>query len=465
MNLLKRTATDEISEAQLHALVVVERVGSSLSLIGCIFIIVSFLMSKAFHKPINRLVFYASIGNIMSNIATIIARASLGSLGSFLCQFQGFLIQMFMPADAYWTLAMACNVYLTFYFKFDAPRLRKMEPVYIACCYGIPFIPAFIYIWIKTSENGRFYGNATLWCWVANNWDIWRILTFYGPVWIVIFITVAIYLRAGVEIYKRRKQLQYFSQSALETLPQVENPFKTMKTTEISVTSEAIDTSDTIDLHQLGRPQKPNPGGYSVSISTSQPMGDQSPPSFTEKVPPLPTLHLPEIHPLSLSPIQPTTSSAAQPPFVPPEFPERSHAPPAKRRAAVEANSAAWGYTKVALLFFTAMLVTWIPSSANRLYSLVHPGQVSIPLEFASALVLPLQGFWNAVIYITTSRQACKAFMGHLFSRHRVSTRPVTQLSNLFNHESKGPRRMSSALHSLDNESMTELTSRPTASH
>lgn len=33
----------------------------------------------------------------------------------------------FLPADAFWTLAMAFNVYLTFYYKFDAARLRMME--------------------------------------------------------------------------------------------------------------------------------------------------------------------------------------------------------------------------------------------------------------------------------------------------------------------------------------------------
>ncbi len=88
-----------------------------------------------------------------------------------------------MPADAFWTLAMAVNVYLTFYFKFDAQRLRSMEIPYLLCCYGIPFIVALAFIFVSTPEKGRMYGNATLWCWVAPNWDIFRIATFYGPVW------------------------------------------------------------------------------------------------------------------------------------------------------------------------------------------------------------------------------------------------------------------------------------------
>lgn len=78
------------------------------------------------------------------------------------------------------------------------------------------------------------------------------------------------------------------------------------------------------------------------------------------------------------------------------------------RRRNHERDNAAWSYTKCALLFFTAMLITWIPSSANRVYSLTHHNSVSVPLEFMSVFVLPLQGFWNCLVYITTSWTACK---------------------------------------------------------
>lgn len=76
------------------SLSIVERVGSVFSLVGCIFIIATFCLSKAFHKPINRLVFYASFGNLMTNVATLMARTYVGDTNSAGCQFQGFLIQM-----------------------------------------------------------------------------------------------------------------------------------------------------------------------------------------------------------------------------------------------------------------------------------------------------------------------------------------------------------------------------------
>lgn len=80
-------------------------------------------------------------------------------------------------------------------------------------------------------------------------------------------------------------------------------------------------------------------------------------------------------------------------------------------RASNDVYKAAWTYTKVAMLFFGVILTTWIPSSANRMYSHIYPNEASKPLQFMSAAVLPLQGFWNAVIYTVTSWAACKALL------------------------------------------------------
>jgi hypothetical protein len=84
----------DLTEAQLDGFSVIERTCSVFSLLGCIFIISTFLGSKAFHKPINRLVFYASFGNLMTNVATLMARSYVAQVNSAGCQFQAFLIQM-----------------------------------------------------------------------------------------------------------------------------------------------------------------------------------------------------------------------------------------------------------------------------------------------------------------------------------------------------------------------------------
>lgn len=63
--------TQEISDEALETLTIIERVTSVLSLVGCIFIITTFCTLKSFHKPINRLVFYASMYGPISPISSI----------------------------------------------------------------------------------------------------------------------------------------------------------------------------------------------------------------------------------------------------------------------------------------------------------------------------------------------------------------------------------------------------------
>ena len=83
-----------LTKAQLEAVSNIERACSAVSLVGSIFVIVTFCMSRSFHKPVNRLVFYASFGNMLTNVGTLMSRTYIGSPNSVGCQSQAFLIQM-----------------------------------------------------------------------------------------------------------------------------------------------------------------------------------------------------------------------------------------------------------------------------------------------------------------------------------------------------------------------------------
>lgn len=101
------------------------------------------------------------------------------------------------------------------------------------------------------------------------------------------------------------------------------------------------------------------------------------------------------------------------------------------RRRVQALDKAAWSYTRCALLFFAAILITWTPSSANRVYTAIHGKGRSVTLEYMSALVLPLQGFWNAVIYAVTSWKACEdVFSTLLQSIYACWRRCVTGRNN-----------------------------------
>ncbi|KAL9611467.1 MAG: hypothetical protein Q9167_003904 [Letrouitia subvulpina] len=197
---------------------------------------------------------------------------------------------------------------------------------------------------------------------------------------------------SGREIFKKRRELLAFRTSRASG--EMENPFAAFKTTEVSVTSELLNS----------HVQKPSnildPGRLSRNTSdTSQ--------SYAQYSTTIGSTHsgFPFVG-------RPRTGSMSTQLY--------------KNKMALDANTAAWRYTKVALLFFVSLLVTWVPSSINRVYDLANPGSVSYPLNYASAIVLPLMGFWNAVIYFTTTRALCKALffdaLDKLAFRRRAST-------------------------------------------
>lgn len=241
---------------------------------------------------------------------------------------------------------------------------------------------------------------------------------------IIILITFFIYIRAGREIYKKHKQLRDFSTSHHdpEPFPALDDLFSSVKTTEVYVTTEVVDKGGAIDLGPLGNAgagagrrssqisashPKPPKAAYSVTISAHQRHESQGD-DLELPIQPNITNHTIDTQISSGTTatngnkirrgghaLTTTTSSSNNPNKL-------------RRRAAWEANNATWSYAKCAILFFTAMLVTWIPSSANRVYSLAHAGHASLALEYMSAFVLPLQGFWNSIIYTVTSWGACK---------------------------------------------------------
>lgn len=215
-----------------------------------------------------------------------------------------------------------------------------------------------------------------------------------------IAVTTFIYIRAGREIYRKHKQLRelnYTSHYEPEPMP-MDDAFST-KTTEVSVTSEIVTTTQnsTVGLTPLDRSYRDSsaagqskPSAYSVSISATAPKTPAA------------------------------TAATASSNLNIDNHTQRS----SRRKATYEANNAAWSYTKCSILFFTAILITWIPSTANRVYSVVQTDGASLPLEYMSAFVLPLQGFWNAVIYIVTSWKACKKLMDDI--RHSFQGSPKT---------------------------------------
>ena len=91
----------EFTMEDMRIVEIVERTMSTISILGSIFVLISFLTCPSLNqKSVNRLIFYASWGNMMSNVATLISVSGLrAGVKSGLCQAQGFLIQWYTEAS------------------------------------------------------------------------------------------------------------------------------------------------------------------------------------------------------------------------------------------------------------------------------------------------------------------------------------------------------------------------------
>ncbi|KAK4690704.1 hypothetical protein P7C71_g6149, partial [Lecanoromycetidae sp. Uapishka_2] len=357
--------TVSLTPSELSATVVTERVVSVFSLLGILFILATFLIGRGFDKPINRLIFLASWSNVGSTIAFLISVDGVNAgPDSALCQFQAWDFQLFLGVDAYWALCMAINVYLALFRGWNAPRLQAQDWKYFVGCYGVALIPAITYLFLNSPSRGRVYGPALIWCWVTSKWDFLRMATFYCVIWVALLGAFVIYCAAFSKVWRLRKELGGLFN------PLNEDPFSAIVTTEIEIVSTSRPEANYSEgaskpqVPVLDRRQQEYPDPYTIDIGAKD-IEHQRPDVFR---------------------LGSLTRNAAL----------------------SETNPDAWLYARVAFLYFCALLISWIPSSINRVYSIIRPDAVNWGLNYTETLVFPMQGFWNAVVYIITSQTACR---------------------------------------------------------
>ncbi|OIW34663.1 family A G protein-coupled receptor-like protein [Coniochaeta ligniaria NRRL 30616] len=438
---------------QRRALQTVERVGASLSLVGVCLIFITFAAFKRLRTVPNTFILFASIANVGASTACLIGYDGLNAgYDSALCQVQGFLLEMFMQSDPWWSLAMAINVYMVFFLAANPTSFRQYLWIYCLVCYGAPALPAIILLLVRGDPRGPVYGNATLWCWIGDKWNSLRIFTYYIPIWVCILLSTIIYFAVGYQVFHQRNQLRNLTlsnpakdtsssdvrESGERTTYNGQPGCYGMVTTEVRVTaepsiSEGHITPPTTPTPSIAPVLPCKPATHHGHHPWASPSADDHPDFFDD-------LDLEnDTHPtrsLSQRARKPTTASSTSGPiapyttittnYTPPTTTRRHHPSPKTKRAGPSSRRRPWptrlasgtrhfltklsnldpvklAYLRTSFVFAISILITWAPSSINRVYTLIYPSRFNFGLNMASAVVLPLQGVWNAVIYCATS--------------------------------------------------------------
>ncbi|KAK3901019.1 hypothetical protein C8A05DRAFT_45258 [Staphylotrichum tortipilum] len=370
----------------------IERLGASISLVGVFLIFVAYALVKRVRTVPNTFIFFASIANVGASVACLIGYAGIRAGDpSALCQTQAFLLEMFMQSDPWWSFAMAINVYMVFFMSYPLHDFHRHLWIYCLICFGLPAVPAFICIFY--APNGqRIYGNATLWCWIGDSYNQLRIFTYYLPIWTCIVLSVLIYVAVGYHVFHQRNQLRNLTLS--NQAKEGQHTYGTV-TTEVQVTAESSG-SQTPPSTPAGSIapvlHKPAP-----TSGTHDPWG--APDDDLESV--SPTTVLPAAKPFTTT--STVTSTRLREPKKPSAFKKITQTWRKFRSKLGNLDPIKLAYLRTSFVFAISILVTWTPSSINRVYSLIYPARTSYALNLAGAIVLPLQGLWNAVIFTATS--------------------------------------------------------------
>ncbi|EGR51434.1 G-protein coupled receptor protein [Trichoderma reesei QM6a] len=389
---------EQLSHHQINTLVLVERIGGTLSLISVMLIFITYWLVRRVRNVQNTFIVFASVSNIGASIGSIIAYDGMeAGQRTALCQAQSFMFEMFMQSDPWWSLAMAVNVFLVFYFHTNPDSFRKRWWIYCLICYGGPFVIALTLLLVR-SPRGLVYGGATIWCWVDKEWDYIRIYTYYMLIWICIVGSILCYFLVGWHVFRMRNRLRSFSTSRNREKDReadqgrgetAHNGFYGTVTTEVQVT------------HTLADSVPPEPQPAYIPRTTRHVSFDNPEP---------------EIQPSSDNQYY-SSVTTAPPQEVPPppsllqRFKTTVTAITSKFRVGDPIKRA---YLRTSFLFALSVLVTWIPSSLNRIHGWLDGGS---PYEFhvATAAVLPLQGLWNGIIFFVTSWRSIKAWINETF--------------------------------------------------
>ncbi|RCI10603.1 hypothetical protein L249_4388 [Ophiocordyceps polyrhachis-furcata BCC 54312] len=401
---------ERLTPGQVQVLVALERVGGSVSLVALMFIFIAYALLRPVRNVQNTFIVFASVSNVGASVASIIALDGIkAGTQTPLCQTQSFLFEMFMQSDPWWSLAMAVNVFLVFYYRTSPDSFRRWWWVYCLICYGGPFIIALTLLLIKSKERGPVYGQATvrrrscppvkqpaepkqIWCWVDSKWDAIRIFTYYMLIWICIIGSFICYILVGYHVFRSRNRLRSFPASKNREASQYDrsgmdhiDSYCGTRTTEVQVVHSSASVRRTNTLPEPKQAHASRNGEATLeSVSSVERRPAVAAQNFSTVTSATPR------HSKFMLPLTQTVREGRR-------FASKFVVDDPIKRA----------YLRTSLLFALSVLVTWIPSSLNRIHGWLA-GESPFEFHVATAAVLPLQGVWNCFIFFVTSWKTVK---------------------------------------------------------
>ncbi|XP_046854184.1 G-protein coupled receptor 1-like isoform X2 [Xenia sp. Carnegie-2017] len=176
-------------------IVAVRQAMGSLSLIGCLFIIVVIWLFKKNQIFTWRLILYLSIAACLNSITFLMP----GFLSEGpLCNFQAWWLTFFIWAVVLWACCITFNLYQN---AIRTMRTEKYERIYHFISWGVALVASCI------PFIGNHYGPADMWCWIHGKSSRAQVMRFYIPLWCMIAYMLLTYF---VIVWKLRRMVDRY---------------------------------------------------------------------------------------------------------------------------------------------------------------------------------------------------------------------------------------------------------------
>eukprot|EP01111_Echinosteliopsis_oligospora_P011038 TRINITY_DN3540_c0_g1_i3.p1 TRINITY_DN3540_c0_g1~~TRINITY_DN3540_c0_g1_i3.p1 ORF type:complete len:282 (+),score=33.29 TRINITY_DN3540_c0_g1_i3:120-965(+) len=182
-----------LTQSQINITQLLACLSGSLSVLGAIFLIASFLFFKELRTHSSKLILYLSIADLGEAISWILSPASESK---YPCYFESYTEQFFGVASCLWQLCISAYVMQV---NMERKQLEKQEIIYHAVCWGIPLI-TIIY-----GGVADIFGPSGAWCWVKNDHPLDGILILYVPALTAIIVSGVIYVYVAVLLGRKAK--------------------------------------------------------------------------------------------------------------------------------------------------------------------------------------------------------------------------------------------------------------------
>jgi len=83
-------------------------------------------------------------------------------------------------------------------------EIERFEWLYHVVIWGLSFASSlFFFIKDYGRKDNFIMGDAKFWCWISDNGSQYRLYLFFGPLWLIFFINLAVFITMKIVIKKR----------------------------------------------------------------------------------------------------------------------------------------------------------------------------------------------------------------------------------------------------------------------